>query len=93
MNLQPRLKRLAPVFYELLVRSFDRWSKQPHLLGYKHDPLHKFELISRRMGEACRIWVAWVNGQPAATLLVHQYGNDSRGVMDKNHLNRSRYSF
>jgi len=84
--------RLLPVFYELLLRSFDRWSLQQneprfltHLRGRWRDPYQKFDLISRQMGSACRIWVAWVNGKPAAASLVLQYHNvnDSRGAMDK----------
>ncbi len=37
------------------------------------------------LGEACRIWVAWHNGQPAAAILVLQGSNASyiRGMMDK----------
>jgi CelD/BcsL family acetyltransferase involved in cellulose biosynthesis len=84
--------RLIPVFYDLLRRSLDRWSQQQHeprllthLRGYQRDPLHKFETIAKNLGDACRVWVAWVNGQPAASILVLQYGNvnDSRGAMDK----------
>jgi CelD/BcsL family acetyltransferase involved in cellulose biosynthesis len=84
--------RLIPTFYDLLQRSFDRWSRQQneprfltHLRGQNRDPLHKFQTIANRLGEACRVWVAWVNDQPAAAMLVLQYNNvnDSRGAMDK----------
>lgn len=91
--------RLLPVFYELLQRSFDRWSRQQneprfltHLRGQWRDPYEKFELISRHMGSACRVWVAWVDGKPAAASLVLQHGNvnDSRGAMDKEVASTSR---
>jgi hypothetical protein len=84
--------RLIPVFYDLLRRSFDRWSQQQHeprllthFRGQLRDPLRKFQIMAERLGEACRVWVAWVNGQPAASILVLQYANvnDSRGAMDK----------
>ena len=84
--------RLVPVFYELLRRSFDRWALQQHeprflthLRGQMRDPLRKFQMMADRLGDACCIWVAWVNGQPAASMLVLQYANvnDSRGAMDK----------
>jgi len=84
--------RLVPVFYELLLRSFDRWAKQQneprfltHLRGQRRDPLHKFQALAEQLGDTCHIWVAWVNGQPAATILVLQGGNvnDSRGAIDK----------
>ena len=84
--------RLVPVFYELLERSFDRWARQQHeprllthLRGQSRDPLSKFQIMAKHLGEACRVWVAWVDGKPAAAILVLQYGNvnDSRGAMDK----------
>lgn len=84
--------RLVPVFYELLRRSFDRWAQQQHeprflthFRGQMRDPLRKFQMMAERLGDACCIWVAWVNGQPAAAMLVLKYTNvnDSRGAMDK----------
>lgn len=84
--------RLVPVFYELLERSFERWARQQNeplwltrLRGHQRDPLRKFELIAKLMGDACRVWVAWLDGQPAAASLVLQDGNvnDSRNAMDK----------
>jgi lipid II:glycine glycyltransferase (peptidoglycan interpeptide bridge formation enzyme) len=84
--------RLVPIFYDLLHRSFDRWARQQneprwltHWRGQRRDPLRKFQIIADTLGEACKVWVAWVNGQPAAASLVLQYGNvnDSRGAMDK----------
>jgi len=74
--------RLVPVFYDLLRCSFDRWAcKQheprflTHFRGHLRDPLKKFQLVAKTMGEAMRIWLAWVNGLPAAAILVLQYGN------------------
>lgn len=74
--------RLVPIFYDLLRCSFDRWAcKQheprflTHLRGQARDPLEKFQMVARKMGEAMRIWLAWVNGLPAAAILVLQYRN------------------
>lgn len=84
--------RLVPVFYELWRRSIDRWANQQHeprLLARwragRRDPLSKFERIARRMGSACRVWVAWHAGRPAAAILVLIGNNASytRGAMDK----------
>ncbi len=84
--------RLVPVFYDLFSRSLDRWGKQQHeplilarWRGHQRDPLRKFQLIAEHLGDACRVWVAWLNGQPAATILVLQGINASytRGAMDK----------
>lgn len=85
--------RLVPVFYELLLHSFDRWAKKQneprwltHLRGKQRDPMKKFQEIANQLGETCRIWVAWVGGKPAATILVLQGANAnySRGAMDLN---------
>jgi hypothetical protein len=93
--------RLVPVFYDLLQHSFEHWSRQqnePHFLtrlrGQSRDPLHKFEIIARRLGKACRVWVAWVNGQPAVAILVLQYGNvnDIRAAMNRELAASSRAS-
>jgi hypothetical protein len=84
--------RLVPVFYSLWRRSIDRWAKQQHeprvlarWRGHRRDPLHNFERMARGMGSACRIWVAWHAGRPAAAILVLIGNNASytRGVMDK----------
>jgi len=84
--------RLVPVFYDLLRQSVDRWARQQHeplLLArwraQRRDPLHKFQHIARALGGACCIWVAWLDGQPAAAILVLRGTNAhySRGAMNK----------
>lgn len=84
--------RLVPVFYDLFNRSLDRWGEKQHeplmltrWRGHRRDPLQKFQVIAKVLGEACRIWVAWYNGRPASTILVLQGANASytRGAMDK----------
>ncbi len=85
--------RLVPVLYELFERSLERWADQQHepralarWRGHRRDPRRKFELMAQALGEACRIWVAWREGQPAAAILVLQGTNAhyTRGMMDKN---------
>ena len=84
--------QLVSVLYELFDRSMERWARQqkePMPLARwrrRHvDPIRKFELIAETLGEMCRIWVAWCDGQPAAAILVLQGQNASyvRGAMDK----------
>lgn len=84
--------KLVSVFYDLMKRSFDRWARQQHeplLLArwraWRRDPLNKFQIIARILGNACRIYVAWVDGKPAATILVLQDTNAhyTRGAMIK----------
>lgn len=80
------------VFYDLLKLSFDRWAKQqnePQLLAHirnrQRDSLQKFETISKTLKEGCRIYVAKIDGVPAAASVTLQFGNvnDSKGAMDK----------
>lgn len=85
--------RLVPVFYDLLLRSLDRWAEQQHepawlaqLRGRRRDPIDKFHTIAERMGERCRVSVAWSDGQPAAAIIVLRGGANAhytRGAMDK----------
>ncbi|HEV8632791.1 MAG TPA: GNAT family N-acetyltransferase [Chloroflexota bacterium] len=83
---------LIGVFYELFRRSIDRWADQQHeprglarWRGQRRDPRAKFEQIARALAGACRVWVAWHEGRPAASILVLQGTNASytRGAMDK----------
>jgi hypothetical protein len=80
------------VVYELFERSVERWARQQHeplpLARWRRrreDPIRKFRLITHALGEMCRTWVAWLDGQPAAAILVLQDQNASyaRGMMDK----------
>lgn len=86
--------RLVPVLYELFERSLDRWAEQQHepralsrWRGHRRDPRRKFELMAESLGDACRLWVAWHEGQPAAALLVLVRdgggAHSMRSVMDK----------
>lgn len=87
-----RTGKLVPVFYGLFAKSVDRWADQqnePYFLARfrarRRDPWEKFERIARNLQSACRIWVAWHHGEPAAAILVLQSANAhyTRGVMDK----------
>jgi hypothetical protein len=84
--------KLVPVFYELFTQSLARWGIQQHeplalarLRGRRRDPLEKFETIAAELGKGCQVWVAWLNGEPAASILVLQGKNASytRGAMNK----------
>ena len=83
--------RLVSTYYELYERSLERWAEKQHeplwlarWRGHRRDPLRKFEALARALGEAMRVWVAWVDGQPAAAIVVLMGRNahDTRGVMD-----------
>jgi hypothetical protein len=83
--------RLVGIVYGLFERSLERWARQQHeplvLARWRRrrvDPIRKLQVIAETLGDACRIWVAWHDGQPAAAILVLQGANASyvRGMMD-----------
>lgn len=84
--------RLVSVFEALFQRSIDRWAAQQneprwlaHLRANRRDPLSKTQHITARMGEACPIWVAWLDGEPVAAsmLLVGSNLDGLRSASDK----------
>jgi hypothetical protein len=84
--------RLVGVFDSLYRKSVARWAESQvggvRLAQWRarwHEPRRKFETVAERMGPACRIWVAWRFGEPAAAIVVLTYGDHStywRGAMD-----------
>jgi hypothetical protein len=90
--------RLVPVYYDLFRRATQRWASQQHeplllarLRGHRRDPERKFVAIARIMRDACRIYVAYVDRQPAAACLVLSYhnANAARVVLDRERVGRS----
>jgi hypothetical protein len=85
--------RLIGVFDRLYRLSVDRWAAQQHeparlarWRAARRDPTRKFELVARHLGAACRVWVAWRHGQPAAAIVVLRHGAQVtywRGAMDR----------
>lgn len=84
--------RLIPIFYELLIQSIDRWATRQHeplamatWRARRRDPISKLELIARKMGDRCCIWMAWYKGEPAAAIIVLKGTNahSIRGAMNK----------
>ncbi|MET7998066.1 GNAT family N-acetyltransferase [Amycolatopsis sp. NPDC005232] len=83
---------LLPEFYALMERAVLRWSRQQHEPAWlarrrlhRRDPREKFEAIGRCLGDRFQVWVARVDGRPAAACLVTRGANahDFRGVMDE----------
>jgi lipid II:glycine glycyltransferase (peptidoglycan interpeptide bridge formation enzyme) len=90
--------KFASVFHHLYMLSIDRWAEQANeplplarMRARSRDPLAKFESIAKTLGEACHIWVATIDGVPAASTIVLQFGNAnySRNAMDKELAGRS----
>ncbi len=85
--------RLMPVFDALYRKSVERWARQQHeplwlarWRASRRDPSDKFQIVARRLGAACRVWVAWRAGEPVAGMVVLAHGQHStmwRAAMDK----------
>jgi hypothetical protein len=84
--------RLGRVFHALYGRSVERWARRQHeplLLARwrarRREPLDKFVELPRRLGSTGRLWLARVDGRPAAAIFVLQAANAhyTRGAMDE----------
>jgi hypothetical protein len=69
--------RLVPEMYEMLESAVFRWARlqhEPLWLALRRqkarDPLERFEAMARHLGDRCRVWIARVEGRPAACMLV-----------------------
>ncbi len=95
--------KLVPVFYNLYLRSIDRWAREgsaplavARWRARRRDPLRKFQLVAEHLGEACRVWVAWLDGRPAAATIVLVQGANAtywRGAMDEELAGPSRANY
>ena len=90
--------RLVPAYYDLFREATRRWAAQQNeplllarLRGSRRDPEQKFTTIARTLREACRMYVAYVDGQPAAACIVLTYhnANAARVVLDRERVGRS----
>jgi hypothetical protein len=91
--------RLVPVFHKLLTQSFERWAQQQHeplflarWRGNRRDPFHKFQTMAEMLGDACRIWVAYLNEEPVAASIVLQGANAhaTRSAMNRELANKTQ---
>ncbi len=80
------------MFHRLLQASTQRWAAQQNeplqlarFRAGRRDPQQKFERLAASLGDAMRVWVAWKDGEPAASTIVLSGANASytRGAMDK----------
>lgn len=95
--------RLVEVFYNLYRLSIDRWARQTGIPVHMErirarlfEPLRKYQLVAERLGQACRLYVAWLDGRPVATSIVLVQGNHAsywRGAMDKDLAGPSQANF
>jgi hypothetical protein len=93
--------RLVPAFYELYRRSLERWARREptgpaaaQSRGPRQDTLRKFQLVAERLGDVCRMWLARIDGRPAAAIIVLLQGSNAsywRGVMDEELAGHANY--
>jgi CelD/BcsL family acetyltransferase involved in cellulose biosynthesis len=85
--------RLASVYHELFVGWTARQAAEKGLppvvqqwRAERREPPRKYAVLAPMLGGACRIWVARLDGRPAAALVVLVYGQHAhywRGYSDK----------
>ena len=85
--------RLLPVFGELYERSVRAWSQDYFLpapiarqvIDRRH-PHRKLEIVARRLGSRCQIWIARRDGEPVSGIVVFSHGAAAtywKGATDK----------
>jgi hypothetical protein len=82
----------APVFHSLYRRSVDRWARKSgervwlaRRRAALREPETKLRRVAAHLAEACQIWVAWLDGRPAASVVILRQGRSAsywRGAMD-----------
>jgi hypothetical protein len=90
---------LLPLYYELYLTSLRRWAEHQHeppalarWRGVRRDPIDKMYELAARMGDAFRVYIAFVDDRPAAgsISLFGRTAHDTRGAMDRDVAARSR---
>ena len=83
--------RHIATFYELFERSLVRWASRQHepawltrARAHRRDPIRKFHVLAERLGDAFTVWIASVDGRPAAAaiVLIGANAHYTRGAMD-----------
>lgn len=84
--------RFVPDFYDLYQQSVTRWAtrqKEPRALAYwratRRDPIERLRHMAGTMGRQCQIWLARLDGEPIAGMIVLRGGNNAhytRGAMN-----------
>lgn len=84
--------RLLPQYYQLFLRSIDRWAGRQHeplalarWRSQRRDPIEKLYEVVEKMNGAAQVSIAFVEGHPAAgTIVLHgRTAHYTRGSMDR----------
>jgi hypothetical protein len=73
--------RGVPIFYGIYERWLERRARERRMplsvalwRGRRREPLRKFEAVAAAFGEACRVWIAWLDSMPVAAAIVLVHG-------------------
>lgn len=89
-------------YYLLYQRSLARWAATSHEPGWlaswrgrRRDPIEKLHTLAALLGDRFRLYLTYVDGQPAAgqIVLLGNAAHDTRGAMDKELANPVRATF
>lgn len=95
--------RLVGAFHEL----YDRWlverahrRRRPVALqrwsGRRNEPPSRLDLLARRLGDRCQLWIAFVEDQPAAALVTFIDGTVAvnwRSTMDRERTGKTQANY
>jgi hypothetical protein len=72
--------KYIPIFYEMFEQWALRRGRERHIparvalwSNRRRDPLQRFESIASHLGEACRVYIAWLDSQPVAASILLMY--------------------
>jgi hypothetical protein len=88
-----RAGNLVPAYHRLYATAIRRWAERQHeplpLARWRHrhaEPPRALRTVADRFGESCAIWMASVEGEPAAAIVVLRQGGHAkywRGAMNR----------
>jgi GNAT acetyltransferase-like protein len=94
--------RHVEAFYGLFEQSLERWASRQHepawltrARGHRRDPIQKFHVLAEMLGDAFTVWIASVDGRPAAAaiVLIGANAHYTRGAMDADVAGPSRANY
>lgn len=93
-------QRGIDIFYDVYTGWLDERADRRHLsrrlirfTGHRREPRAKYVAVSDALGAACRTWIAWFEGKPAAAAIELVHGGHAaywRGASDRALVTRSR---
>jgi len=95
--------RLVEAFHLLYDRWLDERARRlrrppalQRLSGRRREPPARLDLLARRLADACRLWVAFVEGEPAAALVTFLDGSVAvnwRSTMDRERAGKTQANY